>query len=1278
MSGPRHLDPYVPNILLRHLAETPDASTRTLDATLLFADISGFTKLSERLARRGREGAEELVDALGTAFGGLLAVAYGNDGSLLKFGGDALLLLFDGDDHLERACRSAFGMRRMLRDVGELVTSAGKVTLRMSQGLHSDELHLFLVGGSHRELLVAGPGATAVAAMEKAARAGEIVVSPETAAKLPRVWLGRGRGPGRLLTSAPKGRELGPRTLARLPPPDAVAGCLSTEVRAHVAAGQQPPEHRHVTTAFVRFQGTDALLAREGVAACAAALDELVRDVQAAADEFQVCFLQSDVDADGGKLTLTAGAPRMVGDDEERMLLAVSRIAERERRLPIRIGVNRGSVFCGDVGAPYRRCYTVMGDAVNLAARVMAQAPAGAVYATPGVIERSATRFELRALEPFAVKGKLKPVEAWSVGAAVGSRASHGVAVRFPFVGRARELAALEDALVAVRSGEGRLVQIAGEPGIGKSRLVDELRRRAADVARLRVICEAYTSATAYIAWRDLLRPLIGVAWEAPDAVVVARLRELVRARDPELEPWLPLLAIPFGADAPATEAVAQLAPEFRRRRLHEVVLRLLRDLLPGPALLEFEDAHQMDAASADLLAAAAAELPDLPWLIVTARRETGGGFRAPAGDAIVRLVPQELAPDEALALAEAATDSAPVPPHVLRLAAERSGGNPQFLRDLLRAVNADPDAPLPESIETAAMAQVDRLAPAERNLVRRAAVLGLVFHPRHLEHVLDPGTREPDAATWDRLSAVFAELGDGYLRFRRAVVRDAAYVGLPFALRRRLHAVLGLHLERDGGAGADELVPILSLHFSRAGVHEKAWAYAREAGDHAAERLAFVDAAVLYRRAIHAGRAIGAPPHELAAVWESLAESLAHTGELDEAHAALRAARRLVGGEPVRTAELLLRHALLAGRAGRIPAAVRWAKRGLRLLEGENGRQVLACRVQILSELAGVRQLQGDVHEAMELCTSVIAQARDGERHDPVLAASLASAYFVLDWALYDAGRPAEAVHSARALEIYERLGDLDRQAAVLNNLGGFAYHEGRWHDAVELYERAAEASERAGDEANAAFGACNVGEVLSDQGRLAEAEPKLRQALRIWRGSGYEWGTAFATALLGRTAVRAGRIQEGLELLGQADRTFHRLRALSDVALVEAYLAEARAFAGDAGHALRAADRALRHGGRLGPLLHRVRGYALAQLGDRNGAEHALQASLDEAEANGNAFELALTLDALEHLRGRARAAGTGYPRRAIMARLDIVALPAPPLSGASRDRPRAAAPR
>ncbi|HEU0315880.1 MAG TPA: adenylate/guanylate cyclase domain-containing protein, partial [Solirubrobacteraceae bacterium] len=366
----------------------------------------------------------------------------------------------------------------------------------------SGDFHLFLVGDSHRELLVAGPGATLVVQMEKAADAGEIVVSAGTAARLPAACTGPAKGPGRVLAGAPAGRDAKPWELRPIPDLGLVADCLSTEVRAHVLSGPQPAEHRNVTTAFLRFEGTDGLIRREGPAAAAKALGTLVSAVQEAVDDQHVCFLESDVDADGGKLMLTAGAPRILGDDEERMLLALRRILDADLPLDVRIGVNCGSVFSGDVGPPFRRSYSVMGDAVNLAARLMAKAPPGEIYATAGVLDRSATRFALARLEPFAVKGKARPVQAGSVGPPLGRRAREGVAVRFPLVGRERELGVLEDALAAARSGRGWLVDVAGEPGIGKTRLMEELRRRAPGLRRLHATCEPYTASTPYAVWR--------------------------------------------------------------------------------------------------------------------------------------------------------------------------------------------------------------------------------------------------------------------------------------------------------------------------------------------------------------------------------------------------------------------------------------------------------------------------------------------------------------------------------------------------------------------------------------------------------------------------------------------------------------------------------------------------------------------------------------------------------------------------------------------------------
>jgi tetratricopeptide (TPR) repeat protein len=370
------------------------------------------------------------------------------------------------------------------------------------------------------------------------------------------------------------------------------------------------------------------------------------------------------------------------------------------------------------------------------------------------------------------------------------------------------------------------------------------------------------------------------------------------------------------------------------------------------------------------------------------------------------------------------------------------------------------------------------------------------------------------------------------------------------------------------------------------------------------------------------------------------------------------------VQDDPVREAHLLHRHALVSLDAGRVRPAVRWVMRALTALEGVEGRPAAACRAHLVSTLATVRQRQGRMADAIRLCRRAIEEA-EAAGNDTALAHSC----YVLDWALVESGRSAEATHSARALEIYTRLGDLDRQAAIYNNLGGFAYFEGRWADAVALYLRGAEASIRAGDAANAAFGDCNVGEVLADQGHLADAEARLRRALRVWRATGYEWGVAFSTALLGRVAVREGRDADALELLEDALTRFRMLRVEGDAAFVEALLAEAWVFGGHAELALDTVDRLREEGaagGRAGALLDRVRAFALAQQGDLGAAVAALQSSIASARVRGDGYELAVGLDALEAL-ARSVGAGDAARRRErdeILARLDVVALPPAPV--------------
>ncbi|HEV8420849.1 MAG TPA: adenylate/guanylate cyclase domain-containing protein, partial [Actinomycetota bacterium] len=547
------LRPYVPRLLIEWLREDPTVPFKEVEGTLAFVDISGFTKMCERLARKGKVGAEEVNDVLDASFTQLLSIAYDDGGGVVKWGGDAVLLLYTGSHHAQRASRAAFRMRAKLREIGgRLRTSAGLVSLRMSVGIHSGRFLFFLVGGLHRELVVTGPSATRTVLAESIATAGDVVLTPEAAALLDERFLGGRKGAGRLLRSAPTGF---PHERSR--PVDNtsdldLASCIPTHIRDYLLQGGGEAEHRHVAIAFIEFGGTDALLERSGPVALRDALDDLMRSVQEACHEHDVSFHETDISKDGGKILLVAGAPKTSGHDEERMLRAVRAIMDRRYALTVRVGVNDGYVFAGNFGPPYRRAYSIKGDAVNLAARVMGKAAAGQVLATASVLDRSRTEFEVKALDPFLVKGKKRPVLAYEVGAVQGLKAT-GKRLELPFVGRDAELAALLEGLGAAREGSGRLFDVIGEPGIGKSRLLRELRDRATGFRVLSVACDPYESSTPYHPFRVVLREVVGLPADVDASTSGRLLDERVRESAPQLLPWLPLLATLLDADVTPT-----------------------------------------------------------------------------------------------------------------------------------------------------------------------------------------------------------------------------------------------------------------------------------------------------------------------------------------------------------------------------------------------------------------------------------------------------------------------------------------------------------------------------------------------------------------------------------------------------------------------------------------------------------------------------------------------------------------------------------------------------
>jgi class 3 adenylate cyclase/tetratricopeptide (TPR) repeat protein len=1228
------LKPFVPRLVFDWVRAAPDRAAERLEGTLAFIDISGFTSMTERLARHGRVGAEEINDVLDGLFGQLIPVAYDDGASLLKWGGDAALLFFDGEEHAARACRAAANMQATIRAAGRITTTAGIVRLRMSVGIHAGAFDLFLVGDPaiHRELVIAGPAATQTVAMEQIAEAGEVAISQETATQIDPDAVGKPKGEAMLLRRAP---EVPFHPAPRQPE----AGGLDLRqfvpvaIREHVLAGEVHPEHRRVAAAFIEFLGTDGMLEREGPTATAAAIDECVRTVQRVALRHDVGFFESDVSRDAFRIMLIAGAPRSAGGDEDRMLAALRAVIETPLPLPVKIGTNAGYVFAGYFGPQFRKTYSVKGDAVNLAARLMAKAPAGELYATEQVLDRSTTRFETVELEPFLVKGKKKPVRAWSVGERVGvhERASDGR--RFPLLGRDKEIEILRGALGAARRGISGLVELVGEAGIGKTRLADEVLGEAAGFERVGAVGETYTAATPYVAWRGVLRELFGLSWEDGSDVVIRRLTELIETADPSLLPWLPLIATAADAEMEPTPEVRDIGAEFRRAKLHESVAAFLHPAVTSPTVFVFEDAHLMDEASADLLAAVASGgVEDRPWLFLVLRRPTDGGFHAPdaAGVESVELGP--VGHEIAIALAEAATDDAPLPGYLLEQAADRSGGNPQFVLDLVAAAAAG-SGTLPESVEAAAVVRIDQLASADRDLLRRASVYGLAFHPRMLVDLLEEGSSRPGASTWDRLGEFFDVEDDGYLRFRRAVIRDAAYAGLPFRIRRALHGVVGRQFE-NLGPDPDESAGLLSLHFSAAGQWDKAFRYASISAAHAAGIYANVEAIRLYQRALEAGRKSGESDERLSELCEQMGDARHRAGLYADAKKAYADALRLAGGSPVTKARLLMKRSWLEETLGRLPVALRWLSQARTALRSDGSAEVAMLRARIDARYASVLQAEGRNADAIRTATMALSSAEASGSLE-----SLASAHNTLAMALITLGKPGATGHWQEALGVFDRLDDLPGEAMIHLNLGAGAYLEGRWEDALAQYEPARESYERLGDPASVALVRSNGAEILSDQGWFDDAEMRWRETLRVWRASEDHYSLGFCYSHLGRLAARTGRFDEAHSSFARAREELQRVGAGGDLMELDAREAECFLLEDRTADALTRADAVLASLeeptiGSLVPLLQRVRGYALARSDGLAEARRAFEASLAASRARSADHESAMTLQALVRL--------------------------------------------
>jgi tetratricopeptide (TPR) repeat protein len=578
----------------------------------------------------------------------------------------------------------------------------------------------------------------------------------------------------------------------------------------------------------------------------------------------------------------------------------------------------------------------------------------------------------------------------------------------------------------------------------------------------------------------------------------------------------------------------------------------------------------------------------------------------------------------------EAVTPDTPLSTHDASALVERAAGNPLFLGELVQASRGADVGSLPSSVEALMAAQIDRLPPPDRQVLRYASVFGNRFPVDLAERVLAQELRAAGGReAWARLEGLLEPEGS-LLRFRHALVRDAAYEGLPYSRRKAVHLRVAETVEGDGTT-RDDRDQLLSFHFWNGGDAAKTWRYSVAAGRQAQAAYANTEAAEFYRRAVGSVKTLPLASEEVADVYRSLAKVHELVGEYREAIVALRAERRLVSGDPLTVGRSLLREARLYDRLESWSQVLRRFTRAANLVAGLEGEEADRLRAELEVGYAAIKMSQGHHASAIAMYEHAIPIAEASGAREVV-----AHAAHLLDRAYAELGRPEDAPYPGLALRIAEEHDDLELIADACDNMGLAAYYRGDWDDAVELYERARDAAHRMGNEWSAGFGTHNIAEIRSDQGRLDEAEPLFTECLRVWRAAEFSQGVAFARMNLGLLAARAGRADEALSLLADGRAEFAAKGADASVVEADVKTSQALLLQGQAAAAMGLAHDAAARAASLDgagvwvPMARRVAGEASFALGDLDDARQELEEALGAARANASRYEEALSLRA------------------------------------------------
>ena len=1163
---------YIPMDRRQALAHGRSLPER-VQGTALFADISGFTPLTEVLARElgPQRGSEEITRHLNQVYDAVIAEVHDQGGSVIGFSGDAITCWFDQDNGL-RAVACGLAMQQAMARFASVVTPSGMaVPLAIKTSIACGPARRFLVGDPEYLLVEALAGQTLdrLAQVDHHANGGEVVLDMVTAqalgdqVEIASQWHDKDDGRGYAVVSG-----------LNRPAPPAAWPSLADDAIHHAIArpwllppvyqrlrrglGEFLAELRPAVSLFMSFTGIDYDRDPEA----GRKLDRFIREVQAILAQYEGSLIQLTIGDKGSYLYAAFGAP--VAHEDDTLRAASTALALRELALrtdfigEARLGIDQGRMRTGAYGSSTMRTYGVLGNATNMAARLMQAAESFQILTSDLVVQAIGDALAWETLNPIRVKGRSEPMAIHCLASARPRRALRSLfeaSQETPLVGRVQELALLGEKMDLAAGGRGQVLGFTGQAGMGKSRLVAEAVRLADARGWQRYGCEcsSYGVNTSYHAWFSIWWHFFELDPAWPLAMQIEVLTRQLDQIDPALTPRLPLLGAALNLPIPDNELTASFDAKLRKSSLEALLVDCLRARSQqAPVLLISENCQWLDPLSYDLLDVVARAIVNMPVLMLLAYRPPELAYlQQPRISGLAHYADRELtpfSPQEAENLITHKLNRASgaplsIPPELITRITERSGGNPFFIDELLTYLQAQGIDPqdrhalaqldLPTSLQSLILSRLDQLADSPRITLKVASIIGRTFEAATLWGFYPPlGDEEhvkENLHSLEQADLTFQEAPEPDLSyaFRQVLTQEVSYESLPFATRAVLHEQLGQFIERAYATQLDQQLDRLAYHYGASQNEAKKREYLLKAGRRAQQVYANSAAIDYYQRLLpllanaekpdvllDLGRVL-----ELVGRWREALDSYVQARDLAEA-----------GGQPgyaAAAAQCALGD--LARKQGDYAAAATWLAQARGGYEAQNDRAGVAQTMHYLGTLLA---RQGDYAGARRAYEESLAIRRelDDQRNTASLLSNLAIV------ARFENDLTAARRLNEESLHIRQALGDRWAIGVSLNNLGLLALMERNYDEAHSQLERALAIWREVGDRWAAANTLVELGNLARERASYGEAAALYAESLAINRELNDKMTIAYLFEDIGCLAALQGAPRRALRLAAAA----------------------------------------------------------------------------------------------------------------------------------------------